>query len=107
MVELNCETDFVARNSKFHTLLNEVITTKFNILKSSQSGNASDTVGLQVSKQNLAPIFSSNCMSVLINFYLFQHWNQEQLSALPTENGKTFADLLALNIGQVSDYCQP
>lgn len=52
MVELNCETDFVARNSKFHTLLNEVITTKFNLLKSSQLGNASDSPGLQVGKRN-------------------------------------------------------
>ena len=35
MVELNCETDFVAKNSKFHTLLNEIVAAKFQHLKAS------------------------------------------------------------------------
>lgn len=50
MVELNCETDFVARNAKFHSLLNEVITSKFNLLKKSQMENGSHLMTLQVSR---------------------------------------------------------
>jgi elongation factor Ts len=46
MVELNCETDFVAKNNKFHTLLNEVVNAKFHHLKSSPAP-ASD-VSVQV-----------------------------------------------------------
>ena len=30
MVELNCETDFVARNAQFHELLNEVAVAAHN-----------------------------------------------------------------------------
>ena len=46
MVELNCETDFVAKNSKFHSLLNEIVAAKFHHLKGSPQ--STEDISIQV-----------------------------------------------------------
>ena len=47
-VELNCETDFVAKNSKFHSLLNELVNAKFHHLKAGPE--PSGDISIQVKK---------------------------------------------------------
>ncbi len=75
MVELNCETDFVARNKQFLSLLKEV--TALNLKGATMPAKGS------VSLTNQAG---------------------NDLTAMPSkEDGKTLADLVALNIGQIGE----
>lgn len=76
MIELNCETDFVAKNTKFHSLLNEIAAAKFQHLKA-----------------NPAP---SGDISI-------QLWDKDRLSSLKSESGKSLSDLVALYIGQIGE----
>jgi len=76
MVELNCETDFVARNKQFLSLLQSV--TDLNLTA------AADT-------SQLDGEFS---MKIL---------EKEDLDEIKQPDGKNLADLLALNIGQIGE----
>ena len=76
MVELNCETDFVARNKQFLSLLQSV--TDLNLTA------AADT-------SQLDGEFS---MKIL---------EKEELDEIKQPDGKNLADLLALNIGQIGE----
>lgn len=80
MVELNCETDFVAKNKQFHDLLNQVVE---SILAAAASG---------------AAIPSSTATSLV----LLNKGDLNKLEAKPDE-GKTLGDLVALNIGQIGE----
>ena len=67
MIELNCETDFVARNKQFLSLLHEV--TELNI-------NASkDIIGQ--------------------NAHICKNLNKSDLEIMPQDNGKTMADMVS------------
>ncbi len=77
MIELNCETDFVARNKQFLSLLQDVSALN---LKSAESLKVDDSSHVHV-KQSAS-----------------------DLKAVPSkEQGKTLADLVALNIGQIGE----
>ena len=80
VVELNSETDFVARNKQFHGLLKQIIS---NILNNTHSEH------------------TENDGSILIE----QKLNKENLSNIPVTGSqdKTLADLVALNIGQIGE----
>ena len=80
VVELNSETDFVARNKQFHGLLKQIISTILNNTHSEHSQNDG---------------------SILIE----QKLNKENLSNIPVTGSqdKTLADLVALNIGQIGE----
>jgi len=69
MVELNCETDFVARNEKFLSLIDQI---------------SNECVNIDVAEGK----------TVL---------EQEAVAALPGGEGKTLADLVALNIGHIGE----
>jgi len=74
LVELNCETDFVARNGKFISLLDSVT----NLCVSNLVNSTNVPFGkVNISKENLANI--------------------------TTEDGSSLADLVALNIGQIGE----
>ena len=77
MVELNSETDFVARNKQFHILLNAIVDLCLN-----QAPQFIDRSGDAVQ---------------------IKHLNRDELMKLPTEDGKTVGDLVALNIGQIGE----
>jgi translation elongation factor EF-Ts len=51
MVELCCETDFVAKNAKFHSLLNEIVGANFHHLKASPQ--SSQDISIQVTSFQL------------------------------------------------------
>jgi len=74
LVELNCETDFVARNKKFIDIVKEVATKCVE-------------TGTNVSGQPLTK-------TVL---------TKDQVGAMRWTDGKTLADLVALNIGQIGE----
>ena len=80
VVELNSETDFVARNKQFHGLLKQIISTILNNTHSEHTKNDG---------------------SILIE----QKLNKENLSNIPVTGSqdKTLADLVALNIGQIGE----
>jgi len=69
LVELNCETDFVARNGKFISLLDEV-------------ASLCVKADLPVGKTIIS---------------------KDQVAAMTVEEGKTLADIVALNIGQIGE----
>lgn len=77
MVEVNCETDFVARNVKFQALVSSVAN---SVMKSCKS----DRVEKRLVKKQM---------------------NAEQINCLPWEDqvGKTLADYVALNIGTLGE----
>lgn len=84
MVEVNCETDFVARNEKFQNFVVQVATTTSSCLKDR-------ITGVPGPSQN-----SSNITEVKLT--------SEQLGALRIiESGKSLADLLAINIGLIGE----
>lgn len=74
MVELNCETDFVARNKQFLSLLQTV--TDLNLTAASSA------------PQNDGE-------------FSMKHLEKEDLDEIKQPDGKNLADLLALNIGQI------
>lgn len=76
MVELNSETDFVARNKVFHVLLNSIVEV---LLAKAQSVTTSGTD-----------------LSI-------EEMGKEALGEVATPDGKTLADLVALNIGQIGE----
>ena len=76
MIELNSETDFVARNKQFHVLLNAIVDTCLGQAQRVSSGNDDVTV---------------------------KTLNREELAGIKMEDGKTLADLVALNIGQIGE----
>nr|CAG4644340.1 EOG090X0EI4 [Lepidurus arcticus] len=71
LVEVNCETDFVARNEKFHSLVSQVTQTCLQQL-----------IANRTDKEELKKVFVSS----------------QDLSSYSTGNG-TLADMVALNIG--------
>ncbi|ENN74820.1 elongation factor Ts, mitochondrial [Dendroctonus ponderosae] len=76
LVEVNCETDFVARNAEFENIVKEVAETCLNYLKSSpNSTHAITKIGL----------------------------DSEQLKSLKASDGNTLADKIALMIGSVGE----
>jgi len=75
LVELNCETDFVARNAKFHSLLQVVASTCIN--KPIDGDGTEHVVQTSLTK--------------------------EAMCSLPAGDGKTLADVVALNIGQLGE----
>jgi len=75
MVELNSETDFVARNKSFHILLNSIV---------------------EVCLARAQSLSSDAQVSV-------EHMNKSALGEVQTPEGKTLADLVALNIGQIGE----
>lgn len=76
MVEVNCETDFVARNEKFTSLVSEV-TRDFFVHGGTQ---ATQTLGI-----------------------VKESFSEEQLKTLPVGDGKTLGDKLALAIGSIGE----
>jgi len=74
LVELNSETDFVARNNQFHSLLNNII--------SIVTEKAEKISGEQITTN---------------------HIEKAVLDKIPTSQDKTLADLVALNIGQIGE----
>lgn len=76
MVELNCETDFVARNSSFQTLLQMIAKSCVSVVPQICSGSSS------VHKELL---------------------DGNKLSSLCAPDGKTLADHVALNIGLLGE----
>lgn len=78
MVELNSETDFVARNKVFHILLNSIVQVCLARAQSMSAEAGQEAVSVsEVSK--------------------------EALASIQTEEGKTLGDLVALNIGQIGE----
>ncbi|KAL1494842.1 hypothetical protein ABEB36_010367 [Hypothenemus hampei] len=76
LVEINCETDFVARNAEFQNMVKGATQTCLNYLKSGPSSTHLITkIGL----------------------------NSEQLKSLKCDDGKTLADKLVLMIGSVGE----
>ncbi|CAG9768454.1 unnamed protein product [Ceutorhynchus assimilis] len=76
LVEINCETDFVARNVEFENMVKEAAESCLNYLKNTQkSGNSITKVGLDA----------------------------DQLKTLKASDGKSLADKLALMIGTVGE----
>jgi len=75
LVELNCETDFVARNGKFISLLDEIATL---CVKS---------IGTESNEQNLVKTIIS----------------KNKVADMTGGDGKSLADLVALNIGQIGE----
>jgi len=76
MVELNCETDFVARNKNFVSLLQQI--TDLNI----KAANATE--------------FEKGEFSIT-------HLTKQEVEEIKQEDGKNLADLIALNIGQIGE----
>jgi len=74
LVELNSETDFVARNNQFHSLLNNIIA----------------IVTEQADKRSGEELTTN-------------HLEKAVLDKIPTSQDKTLADLVALNIGQIGE----
>jgi len=74
VVELNCETDFVARNKKFISILDSIANTSLNSPRRTKSEPISK---LEISSADV--------------------------SSLKTLEGSTLADLVALNIGQIGE----
>jgi len=77
LVELNCETDFVARNQQFKGILERLAST---CLSTSSSDSTEP-----VSKTNIT---------------------RDEMCKLKTEDGSSLADLVALNIGQIGENMQ-
>jgi len=77
MVELNSETDFVARNKQFHILLNAIVDVCLSKAKSAKATENQAVVVETLGKAELAEV--------------------------QTPDGKTLADLVALNIGQIGE----
>jgi elongation factor Ts len=97
MVELNCETDFVARNAQFHELLNEVAAAAHNV-----------GVNKEVERGALAR--QGQFLYTSVSFFFLppgslsiQHSDRESLSSIITGNGQTLGDLVALNIGMIGE----
>lgn len=76
MVELNCETDFVARNKQFLSLLQSV--TDLNL-----------TAAADTSQHD--------------GEFSMKFLEKEDLDEIKQPDGKNLADLLALNIGQIGE----
>jgi len=76
MVELNCETDFVARNKNFVSLLQHV--TELNLK-------------------------AANVTELDKGEFSMTHLTKQDLEEIKQEDGKTLADLIALNIGQIGE----
>nr|ACO15630.1 Elongation factor Ts, mitochondrial precursor [Caligus clemensi] len=75
MVELNCETDFVARNKNFHLLLNEIT----GVALSNAPKKDEEIIVQSLQKEEMS------------------EWRSL------SEEGKTLADLIALNIGRIGE----
>ncbi|XP_066253774.1 elongation factor Ts, mitochondrial [Euwallacea similis] len=76
LVEVNCETDFVARNAEFENMVKEATVTCLNYLKNAPSSAHA------LSKINL---------------------DNDQLKSLKTDDGKSLEDKLALMIGSIGE----
>jgi len=74
VVELNCETDFVARNGKFVSLLDDIAT-------------------LCVKTVVADPQHQEGRSKIL----------KDQVATIKVDDGKTLADVVALNIGQIGE----
>jgi elongation factor Ts len=79
MVELNCETDFVAKNGNFLTLLKEVT-----------------ALNLTAAKDLVTSTPDQDVVTV-------QHLNSTEVGKISHTADKTLADLIALNIGQIGE----
>ncbi|CAH0602913.1 unnamed protein product [Chrysodeixis includens] len=76
LVELNCETDFVAKNDKFQKMIEDATTACFKFAHTHMQGKG------PITKMEL---------------------DSEQLANLSTENGKKLSEMLALFIGSVGE----
>lgn len=81
ILELNCETDFVAKNSKFMSLLNEVVTHNLTATKALSDMTES---GIHMKKLD-----------------------KQVIGEIEAKDGKTVADLIALNIGLIGENIAP
>jgi len=75
VVELNCETDFVARNQKFKSILENVANTCLNSTTPSNSDDSFNKIDIP----------------------------RDEISKLKIGDGSSLADLVALNIGQIGE----
>lgn len=84
IVELNSETDFVARNKQFHGLLNQVIAIILEKISRDSDSKLNDLSG---------------------EILTIDHLEKEPLATIRTSESqdKTLADLVALNIGQIGE----
>lgn len=81
ILELNCETDFVAKNNKFLTLLHEVMSLNLQAVSDSKAKEGSD---LSVHKLD-----------------------RKAIDQIDAKDGKTMADLIALKIGLIGENIAP
>ena len=83
IVELNSETDFVARNKQFHGLLNEVISMIVDKYVESCASNQDKSKGILNTQQ----------------------FDKDDLRSIPVSGdpNKTLGDLVAINIGQIGE----
>jgi len=75
LVELNCETDFVARNQKFKSIVENVANTCLTSTTPSDSSDSFNRIDIP----------------------------KEEISKLKIADGSSLADLVALNIGQIGE----
>ncbi|XP_064598400.1 elongation factor Ts, mitochondrial-like [Liolophura sinensis] len=71
MIEVNCETDFVAKNSKFHDLVARLTT---------------------ACHENFVKLNQPRC-----------DLNTDALATVPAGNGKTLADIVAMEVGNIGE----
>ena len=84
ILELNCETDFVAKNSKFMSLLNEVVANNLKAAKKLSSPGGSENDGI-----------------------LMKKLDKQVIGEIDAKDGKSLADLVALNIGLIGENITP
>ncbi|CAD6229447.1 GSCOCG00006598001-RA-CDS [Cotesia congregata] len=81
LVEINCETDFVARNKTFHSFAETVVTSVVNYSSKLKNSDTTDTIG--------------GSHKILLD--------GELLKEISTEDGKNLSDHVALTIGSVGE----
>lgn len=94
LVEINCETDFVARNSEFENMVKDVADTCLNYLKNGPS--CSHVISKVIPSLLIKVVFA----------YIFLNQiklDGDQLRSLKASDGLTLADKLALMIGSVGE----
>lgn len=94
LVEINCETDFVARNSEFENMVKDVAETCLNYLKNGPS--CSHVVSKVICNLLIRVVF-------IILFLNQMKLDGDQLRSLKASDGLTLADKLALMIGSVGE----
>lgn len=99
LVEINCETDFVARNEKFLAMAEEAANACFNFAHSSAQAKGPITKVHKIHKYVIFVKLTN--LNVIIFFQMC--FDSERLGSLHTNQGKTLAEQLVLMIGSVGE----